>query len=211
MSTASASAADRLRPILRLLLLSTSVSVVVAVIQMVRSSGLSTGMGALVLVVMLGAVAFVGARLIGGRMRQRAAVRRVEELLRFFDDLSLLRPRAEAARALLAGAPSNDTERRALHAVSQWLGTLAEAVRDAPPEGRSTVFAHPLVGAWMRALAVTTITLPLDAAQRAALAPLQRDLGAAADRRDGLDAGSRALLERDAVLFRPEEAAERVF
>jgi hypothetical protein len=111
---------------------------------------------------------------------------------------------------MLAGEPSNDVERRALVAVSHCLAELATSVADATPEGRSAVLAHPIVGAWLRALAVTPLALTFSAEQRSALQRLFVDVGASTNRREPLDEGSRALLERDAVLFRQEEA-ERIF
>jgi hypothetical protein len=131
-------------------------------------------------------------------------------MVRFFDDISLLRPRAQAARAMLAGAPSNDVERKAVVAVSQFLGEMARSVAEGTAEGKSAVLAHPIVGAWLRALAVTPIPVSFDGAQRSSLQQLFRDVGAARTRSEPLDEGSRALLERDAVMFRADEA-ERIF
>ncbi len=197
------------RPLYRLLLLSATISVVLPLMQGMATGAIQGATRALLIASLL-TVGFLGFRLMQQRVAQRASVRRVNELLRFFDDMSLLRARAQAARALLAGEPANEVERKALVAVSQCLAELARAVAESTAEGRSSVLAHPIVGAWLRALAVTPQALSYDEAQRAALKTLFVDVGAPSNRREPLDEGSRALLERDAVLFRAEEA-ERIF
>ena len=200
----------RTRPLYRMMLLGATLSIVVPLMQAMATGAIPAGPIRTMLLLSLGATALLAAH--GGKQHldRRAATRRVNELLNFFDDVSLLRPRAQAARAMLAGEAANEVERRALVAVSQCLAELATGVADATPEGRSAVLAHPIVGAWLRALAVTPITLAFNAEQRKALQSLFVAVGAPANRREPLDDGSRALLERDAVLFRSEEA-ERIF
>ncbi len=202
---------QRIRPLYRMLLLGATLMVAVPLMQAMATGALPAGPVRTVLFLSLGAVALLAARGVQQRLARRAAARRVVELLNFFDDISLLRPRAQAARAVLAGEPANDAERRSLVAVSQCLAELACSVADGAPEGRSAVLAHPIVGAWLRALAVTPLPLTFNAEQRAALQALFVQVGAPANRREPLDDGSRALLERDAVLFRTEEAEERIF
>lgn len=197
------------RPLLRMLLLSATIAVTLPLMQGMATGSIQ-GATRVILLGALGLFAALSVRLLRQRVAQKASVRRVKELLNFFDDISLLRPRAQAARAMLAGAPANDVEKRSLVAVTQCLAELAVGVAESAPEGRSHVLAHPLVGAWLRALAVTPQPLSFDASQRKALQALFVDVGAPVNRREPLDDGSRALLERDAVLFRADEA-ERIF
>lgn len=192
-----------------MLLLSATIAITLPLMQGMVEGSIAGGTR-VILLGALGLSAVLGVRMLRQRLLQQASVRRVKELLNFFDDVSLLRPRAQAARAMLAGAPSNDVEQRSLVAVTQCLAELAVGVAESTPEGRRHVLAHPVVGAWMRALAVTPQSLSFDAAQRTALQTLFLDVGAPANRREPLDDGSRALLERDAVLFRADEA-ERIF
>lgn len=199
------------KPIYRMLLLGATLAVVIPLMQAMVPGALPAGPIRTLLLLAMACAALLAARAGKRALDRRAAVRRVTEFLRFFDDMSLLRPRAHAARAMLAESCSNDVERRSLVAVSQCLGELARAVHDGGPEGRSSLLAHAVVGAWFRALAVTTIPLSFDAPQREALQQLFKDVGAATNRRDPLDEGSRALLERDAVMFRSEEAEARIF
>jgi hypothetical protein len=200
----------RTKPIFRMLLLAGTLAVVVPLMQAMTTGALPAGPVRTLLLVSLAAAVFIGFSAVRKSLAVKASTRRVTEYLTFFDDISLLRPRSQAARAMLAGAPSNDLERRSLVAVSQCLAELASSVADGGPEGRSAVLAHPIVGAWLRALAVTPIPLSFDAAQRTALQALFVDVGAPQKQREPLDDGSRALLERDAVMFRSEEA-ERIF
>jgi len=207
MSTAS----RRTRPLVRLLLFGTTLSVVVPVLKGMMSGAIPSGPIRVLLLAMLFGVVVLGVLMVRRSHALSAATRRTTELLRFFDDVSMLRPRAQAARALLAAAPANDVERRALTAVSQFLGEIATSVAAGTPDGRSAVLAHPIVGAWFRALAVSPIPVRFDAAQRTALSRLFVDVGAPRSRSEPLDEGSRALLERDAVMFRTEEADARIF
>jgi hypothetical protein len=194
----------------RLLLFGVTLAVVVPVFRGLRSGAIPPGpIRVLLLASLLGAFV-MGLLMLRRHLALKAATRRTTELVRFFDDLSLLRPRAQAARALLAGEPANEVERKALVAVSQFLGETARSVADGTLEGKSAVLAHPIMGAWLRALAVTPIPVAFDAAQRSALQALFRDVGAARTRSEPLDDGSRALLERDAVMFRTDEV-ERIF
>lgn len=200
---------SRSRPLLRMLLLSATIAITLPLMQGMVTGSIQGGTR-VILLGALGLFAVLAVRLLRQRLSQQASVRRVKELLNFFDDVSLLRPRAQAARAMLAGAPANDVEKKSLVAVTQCLAELAVGVSESTPEGRSHVLAHPVVGAWLRALAVTPQSLSFDAAQRTALQSLFVDVGAPSNRREPLDEGSRALLERDAVLFRVDEA-ERIF
>jgi hypothetical protein len=199
------------RALQRLVLFGATLVLVVPLLRGLSSGAIPPGP---VRVVVVGS--FLGAAVTGllafrRHLAHGAATRRTTELLRLFDDLSLLRPRAQAARALLAGAPANEVERKALVAVSLCLGELAQSVADGTPEGRRAVLAHPFVGAWLRAIAVTPIPVAFADSQRSSLQALCRDVGAARSRRDPLDEGSRALLERDAVMFRADEADVRIF
>jgi hypothetical protein len=198
------------RTLTRVLLLSATLTVVVPVMRGMMTGAIPAGPVRLVLIGSLVGAAVMGLLALRRVNEQRAATRRTTEMVRFFDDISLLRPRAQAARAMLAGAPSNDVERKAVVAVSQFLGELARSVAEGTAEGKSAVLAHPIVGAWLRALAVTPIPVSFDGAQRSSLQQLFRDVGAARTRSEPLDEGSRALLERDAVMFRADEA-ERIF
>ncbi len=201
---------SRTKPIFRMLLLGATLAVVIPLLQAMVTGALPSGPIRTLLLLSLGVAALLAVRSIKQAVDKRGAVKRVTEYLNFFDDVSLLRPRAQAARAMLAGEASSDLERRSLVAVTQCLGELACAVQDGGPEGRGALLAHSIVGAWFRALAVTPIPLSFDEAQRAALKAVFVDVGAPVNRRDALDEGSRALLERDAVLFRGE-TAERIF
>jgi hypothetical protein len=199
------------RALQRLVLFGATIALVVPLMRGISSGAIPPGPVRFVLV-----SAFIGAGVMGllafrRHLAHNAATRRTTEMVRFFDDISLLRPRAQAARALLAGAPANDVERKALVAVSQFLGELAQSVADGTPDGRSAVLAHPFLGAWLRALAVTPIPVAFADAQRSALQTLFRDVGAARSRSESLDEGSRALLERDAVMFRTDDADARIF
>ncbi len=200
---------NRSRPIVRMLLLSATIAITLPLMQGMVTGAIQGGTRIIVLGA-LGLFAILGVRLLRKQLSQKASVRRVKELLSFFDDVSLLRPRAQAARAMLAGAPANEVEKRSLVAVTQCLAELAVGVAESTADGRSHVLAHPVVGAWLRALAVTPQSLSFDAAQRNALQSLFIDVGAPSNRRESLDEGSRALLERDAVLFRADDA-ERIF
>jgi len=200
---------NRSRPIVRMLLLSATIAISLPLMQGMVTGAIQGGTR-VILLGALGLFALLAVRLLRQRLSQQASVRRVKELLNFFDDVSLLRPRAQAARAMLAGAPANEVEKRSLVAVTQCLAELAVGVAESTPEGRGYVLAHPIVGAWLRALAVTPQSLSFDAAQRTALQTLFVEVGAPSNRREPLDEGSRALLERDAVLFRADEA-ERIF
>ena len=200
----------RTRPLYRMMLLGATLSIVVPLMQAMATGAIPAGPIRTVLLLSLGATAVLAAHSGKQHLDRRAARRRVTELLNFFDDVSLLRPRAQAARAMLAGEAASEVERRALVAVSQCLAELATGVAESTPEGRSAVMAHPIVGAWLRALAVTPISLAFNAEQRKALQSLFVAVGAPSNRREPLDEGSRALIERDAVLFRSEEA-ERIF
>jgi len=204
-------AARRSRPFFRFVLFSTTLSLVVAIMRGMTSGAIPSGPIRLLLVAMLFGVVVLGVLLLRRHHALSTATRRTTELLRFFDDISMLRPRAQAARALIAGTPANDLERRALSAVSQFLAEIATSVAEGTPEGRSAVLAHPIAGAWYRALAVTPIPVSFDAAQRSALSKLFVDMGAPRSRSEPLDEGSRALLERDAVMFRTEETDARIF
>jgi hypothetical protein len=181
------------------------------VMKGLTSGAIPSGPIRVLLFSMLFGVVVLGVLLIRRRHALTAATRRTTELLRFFDDVSMLRPRAQAARALLASEPANDVERRALKAMTQCLAEIATSVVEGTPEGRSAVLAHPIVGAWYRALAVTPIPVSFDATQRKALSQLFMDVGAPRSRSEPLDEGSRALLERDAVMFRTEETNARIF
>ncbi len=192
-----------------MLLLSATIAITLPLMQGMVEGSIQGGTR-VILLGALGLFAVLAVRSLRQRLSQQASVRRVKELLNFFDDVSLLRPRAQAARAMLAGAPANEVEKRSLVAVTQCLAELAVGVAESTPEGRSYVMAHPVAGAWLRALAVTPQSLSFDTAQRAALQTLFVDVGAPSNRREPLDDGSRALLERDAVLFRADEA-ERIF
>jgi hypothetical protein len=207
MSTAS----RRTRPIVRMMLFGATLAVVVPIMRGMISGAIPSGPIRLLLLTTLFGVVALGVLTARRHHALKAATRRTTELLRFFDDISMLRPRAQAARALIAGAPANDLERRALTAVCQFLGELATSVVEGTPEGRSAVLAHPIVGAWYRALAVTPIPVSFDATQRKALSQLFVDVGAPRSRSEPLDEGSRALLERDAVMFRTEETDARIF
>lgn len=200
----------RSRLLYRMMLLGATLIVVVPLFRGMSNGAIPPGPIRTLLLVSLTASALLAARSIKQNLDKKAAARRVAELLNFFDDMSLLRPRAQAARAVLAGEPANETERKALVAVSQCLAELATSVSEGSPEGKSAVLAHPIVGAWLRALAVTSLPLTFNAEQRVALRKLFMAVGASSNRSDPLDEGSRALLERDAVLFRTEEA-ERIF
>ena len=193
------------------MLFAVTLAVVVPLFKAMSAGALPAGPVRLLLFVSLGGGVVLGAMTYRRHVVQRAGTRRTTELLRFFDDISMLRPRAQAARALLAAAPTNEAERKALVAVSQFLGELARSVHEGTPEGRSAVLAHPIVGAWLRALAVTPVPLSFPPAERAALQALFPQVGAAKSRSEQLDDGSRALLERDAVMFRTEEAEARIF
>jgi hypothetical protein len=201
----------RTKPIYRLLLLGATMAVVIPIMRGMSTGALPAGPVRTLLLLTLASATLLGIASFRQHLSKQAAARRVKEFLVFFDDMSLLRPRSQAARALLAGEPANDMERRSIVAVTQCLGEMACAVADGGPEGRSEVLAHPIVGAWLRALAVTPITLSFTEEQRTALKSLFVDVGASSNRREPLDDGSRALLERDAVLFRGEEAAARIF
>jgi hypothetical protein len=200
----------RTKPIYRMLLLGGTLAVVIPLLQAMATGALPAGPVRTLLLLSLAAAAWLAFRATAKGLKRRTAVRRAKEYLTFFDDISLLRPRSQAARAMLAGEAANDVERRSLVAVSQCLGEMASAVAEGGPDARSAVLAHPIVGAWFRALAVTPITLSFNAEQRTALQAVFVDVGAASNRREPLDGGSRALIERDAVLFRGEEA-ERIF
>jgi hypothetical protein len=199
------------RALQRLVLFGATLLLVVPLLRGMTSGAIPPGPVRFVLVGALLGAGGMGLLALRRHLAGKAATRRTTELVRFFDDMSLLRPRAQAARALLAGTPGTDVEHQALVAVSQFLGTLARSVAEGTPEGRSTVLAHPFLGAWLRALAVTAIPVSFDDAQRTALQALFRDVGAARSRSEGLDEGSRALLERDAVMFRTDEADVRIF
>lgn len=199
------------KPIFRMLLLGATLAVVIPLMQGMATGALPSGPVRTLLLLSLVMAAALALRTVKRSLDQRAAVRRVTEFLHFFDDMSLLRPRAHAARAILAAECHSDVERRSLVAVTQCLGELARAVQDGGSEGRSALLAHAVVGAWLRALAVTPIPVSFDAPQREALQRLFKDVGAATNRREPLDEGSRALLERDAVMFRSEEAEARIF
>lgn len=204
-------ATRRARPFFRFVLFSTTLSLVVAILKGMTSGAIPSGPIRLLLFAMLFGVVALGVLLMRRHHTLSTATRRTTELLRFFDDVSMLRPRAQAARALLAAAPANEVERRALTAVSQFLAEIATSVAEGTPEGRSAALAHPIVGAWYRALAVTPIPVSFDAPQRKALSQLFVDMGASRSRSEPLDEGSRALLERDAVMFRTEETDARIF
>jgi hypothetical protein len=194
-----------------MMLFGVTLAVVVPVMKGLTSGAIPSGPIRVLLFSMLFGVVVLGVLLIRRRHALTAATRRTTELLRFFDDVSMLRPRAQAARALLASEPANDVERRALKAMTQCLAEIATSVVEGTPEGRSAVLAHPIVGAWYRALAVTPIPVSFDATQRKALSQLFMDVGAPRSRSEPLDEGSRALLERDAVMFRTEETDARIF
>jgi len=200
----------RSRLLYRMMLLGATLLIVVPLFQGLSNGAIPPGPVRTLLLVSLAAATLLAARSVKQTLDRKAAARRVLELLHFFDDISLLRPRAQAARAMLAGEPANETERRALVAVTQCLAELAMSVSEGSVEGRSSVLAHPVVGAWLRALAVTPLPLTFNAEQRVALQRLFVEVGASSNRREPLDDGSRALLERDAVSFRQEEA-ERIF
>lgn len=200
-----------LRALQRFLLFGVTLLLVVPLMRGMSSGEIPPGPVRFVLVGALIGAGVMGLLALRRHLAQHAATRRTTEMVRFFDDISLLRPRAQAARALLAGAPANDVERKALVAVSQFLGELARSVADGTDDGRRAVLAHPFLGAWLRALAVTPIPVAFDDAQRSALQALFRDVGAARSRSEPLDEGSRALLERDAVMFRSDEADARIF
>lgn len=199
----------RSRSLFRMLLLSATIAATLPLMQ-----GMATGaIQGVTRVLLLGSIALaamLAMRILKQRLKQKASVRRVKELLNFFDDVSLLRPRAQAARAMLAGEPSSDLERRSLVAVTQCLAEMAVAVSESTSAGRGHVLAHPVAGAWLRALAVTPQALSFSAQQRSALQSLFSEVGAPVNRREPLDDGSRALLERDAVLFRADDS-ERIF
>lgn len=200
----------RSRLLYRMMLLGATLIVVVPLLQGLSNGAIPPGPVRTLLLGSLAASALLAARSVKQTLDKKAAARRVTELLNFFDDMSMLRPRAQAARAILAAEPANETERRALVAVTQCLAELATSVSEGSPEGKSSVLAHPIVGAWLRALAVTSLPLAFSAEQRVALRKLFIAVGASSNRNEPLDDGSRALLERDAVLFRTEEA-ERIF
>jgi len=204
-------ASRRSRPLVRLLLFGATLAVVVPIMHGMMSGAIPSGPIRLLLLTTLFGVVVLGVLTARRHHALQAATRRTTELLRFFDDISMLRPRAQAARALIAGTPANDLERRALAAVSQFLAEMATSVVDGTPDGRSAVLAHPIVGAWYRALAVTPMAVPFDANQRHALLQLFTDVGAPRSRTESLDDGSRALLERDAVMFRTTETDARIF
>ena len=122
----------RTKPIFRMLLLGATLAVVIPLVQAMATGTLPAGTGA------HAAAALAAARRLawpsGPRAKslaRRAAVRRATEYVNFFDDLSLLRPRAQAARAMLAGEPANDVERRSVVAVSQCLAEMARPWRKA--------------------------------------------------------------------------------
>jgi hypothetical protein len=194
-----------------MMLFGATLAVVVPIMKGLTSGAIPSGPIRFLLFAMLFGVVAVIVLMVKRQHALSAATRRTTELLRFFDDVSMLRPRAQASRALLAGTPANDVERRALTAVSQFLAEIATSVAEGTPEGRSAVLAHPIVGAWYRSLAVTPIPVSFDAAQRKALSQLFLDMGAPRSRSEPLDEGSRALLERDAVMFRTEETDARIF
>ncbi len=194
-----------------MMLFGATLAVVVPIMKGMSSGAIPSGPIRFLLFTMLFGVVALAVLMVRRQHALSAATRRTTELLRFFDDVSMLRPRAQAARALLAAAPANDVERRALSAVSQFLAEIATSVAEGTPEGRSAALAHPIVGAWYRALAVTPIPVSFDASQRAALSKLFADMGASRSRSEPLDEGSRALLERDAVMFRTEETDARIF
>ncbi len=198
-------ASTRTKPLYRMLLLGATLAVVVPLMQAMATGAIPAGPIRTLLLLALFGAAVMAALIAKQQLDKRAATRRVTELLNFFDDVSLLRPRAQAARAILATEPANDLERKALIAVSQCLAELATGVIEATPEGRSAVLAHPIVGAWFRALAATPLPLTFSAEQRRALQSLFVDVGVTPGRREPLDEGSRALLERDAVLFRADD------
>lgn len=200
----------RTKPIFRMLLLGGTLAIVIPLLQSMATGALPAGPLRTLLLLSLVFAAVLAFRVAASALKRRTAVRRATEYLGFFDDMSLLRPRSQAARAMLAGEPANDVERRSLMAVSQCLGEMALAVAEGGPEARSAVLAHPIVGAWFRALAVTPITLSFNAEQRAALQALFVSVGAAGSRRTPLDDGSRALIERDAVMFRGDNE-DRIF
>lgn len=199
------------RALRRLLLFGATLLFVVPLLRGISSGAIPPGPVRFVLVGSLVGAALMGLLALRRHLANEAATRRTAELVRFFDDISLLRPRAQAARALLGGAPSSEVERKAMVAVSQFLGELARSVAEGTPDGRRAVLAHPFLGAWLRAIAVTPIPVAFDEAQRSALQALFRDVGAARSRSEPLDDGSRALLERDAVMFRTDEADARIF
>lgn len=199
------------RALQRLLLFGATLLFVVPLLRGMSSGAIPPGPVRFVLVGSLVGAGVMGLLAMRRHLAHQAATRRTTELVRFFDDISLLRPRAQAARALLSGAPASEVERKALVAVSQFLGELARSVADGTPEGRRAVLAHPFLGAWLRAIAVTPIPVAFEEAQRSALQALFRDVGAARSRSEPLDDGSRALLERDAVMFRTDEADARIF
>lgn len=194
-----------------MMLFGATLAVVVPIMKGLTSGAIPSGPIRFLLFAMLFGVVALIVLMVRRRHALSAATRRTTELLRFFDDVSMLRPRAQASRALLAAAPANDAERRALSAVSQFLAEIATSVAEGTPEGRSAVLAHPIAGAWYRAIAVTPIPVSFDASQRSALSKLFVDMGAPRSRSEPLDEGSRALLERDAVMFRTEETDARIF
>lgn len=194
-----------------MIMFSATLAVVVPIMKGLSSGAIPSGPIRFLLFAMLFGVVALVVLMVRRRHALSAATRRTTELLRFFDDVSMLRPRAQAARALLASEPASDVERRALTAVSQFLAEIATSVAEGTPEGRSAVLAHPIAGAWYRALAVTPIPVRFDAAQRKALSQLFVDMGAPRVRSEPLDEGSRALIERDAVMFRTEETDARIF